>query len=111
MVFFRAEDFRGLAHEAHARHDQGLGRMVAAEAGHFQRVGNAAAGFLGQVLQVGVDVVVRDQHGVAFLQQALDAGDQFDALLRGRRLGCARPCARHAAAAFLRVFVFDGLDG
>ena len=89
-AFFRAEDFGGFAHEAHAGHDQRLGRVVAAEARHFQRVGHAAAGFLGQVLQVGVDVVVGDQHRVAFLQQALDA-----VLQRGflRRPTAWRACA------------------
>ncbi|MCY1373291.1 hypothetical protein D9M69_605560 [compost metagenome] len=67
-----AEDLGGLAHEAHAGHHQGLGVVVAAEARHFEGVGDAAPGFFGEVLQVGVDVVVRHQHRVAFLQQAAD---------------------------------------
>jgi hypothetical protein len=70
---FRAEDLGRLAHEAHAGDDQRLRGVVAAEARHFQRVRHAAAGFLGQVLQVGIDVVVGDQHGFTLLQQAADA--------------------------------------
>ncbi|MNS88892.1 hypothetical protein D3C72_1228840 [compost metagenome] len=42
-----AQDLGGLAHEAHAGHDQRLGGMIAAEARHFQRIRHAAAGFLG----------------------------------------------------------------
>ena len=50
--------------------------MVAPEAGHLQGIGHAAAGFVGDVLDVARYVVVRHQHGVAFPQQALDVGAQ-----------------------------------
>ena len=46
--------------------------VVAAEARHLERIGDAAAGLERQVLQVAVDVVVRHQHGVALLQHAHD---------------------------------------
>ena len=45
-----------------------------AEAGHFQRIGYAATGFLGQILQVGRRVVMRDQHCILLFHQRLDAG-------------------------------------
>jgi hypothetical protein len=67
------ENLRGLAHEAHAGDDQGLRRMIAAEARHFERVADDAAGLLGEVLQVGMHVVMRDHHRIALAQQAADA--------------------------------------
>ena len=94
MRFFGAQDFRRLAHEAHAGDDQGLGRVVAAEARHLERIGDAAAGFLGQVLQVGVDVVVGDQHRFAFLEQAADLVLELGAFVGRRRLRRARPGLR-----------------
>ena len=42
----RRQDLRGLAHEAHAGDDQRARRVVAAEARHLQRIGDAAAGLL-----------------------------------------------------------------
>jgi len=106
-----AEDFRRLAHEAHAGHHQGPGRMVAAEARHFQRVGDAAAGFLGQVLQLGVDIVVGDQHRLFLFQQAPDAVFQFRLFLRRWRGGDLGPGVGGAGGAVLRVVVFEGFDG
>ena len=41
----------------------------APEAGHLERVGHASAGGQGKVLQVAVDVVVRNQHRLALAQQ------------------------------------------
>ena len=64
---FRAQNLGGLAHEAHAGHDQGAGRVVAAEARHFQGIGHAAAGLLGQGLDLGVGVIVGHHHGVTGL--------------------------------------------
>ncbi len=84
--------------------------MVAAKARHFQRIGNAAAGFLGQVLQVGVDVVVRHQHRLLFLEQALDALFQRDAFFGGGRGWRARPGVGGAAGAVLWMLVLDGFD-
>mmetsp|Transcript_6218 Transcript_6218/g.25153 ORF Transcript_6218/g.25153 Transcript_6218/m.25153 type:complete len:345 (-) Transcript_6218:315-1349(-) len=89
-ALFGAEDLGRLAHEAHAGHHQGLGGMVAAEAGHFQRVGHAAAGGQREVLQRAVDVVVGDEHGVVLLQQRRRTLGQALAVAgrqRGRHLG------------------------
>ncbi|EJT85682.1 hypothetical protein PPS11_05472 [Pseudomonas putida S11] len=83
--FFRSEDFRRLAHEAHAGNDHGFGRVVLAEAGHFQRVGHAAAGFFGQRLDDRVAVIVGDQHGVLGLELGSDGRTVF-----GLLLGCQR---------------------
>ena len=47
------------------------------EARHLQRIGYAAAGLLGQSLQVGGGVVVRHQQCVLLAQQLLDARDQI----------------------------------
>ena len=57
-AFFRVEDFCGLTHEAHAGHDDGLGWVLVAEARHVERIGHQPAGFLGQVLQVRMHIVV-----------------------------------------------------
>ena len=65
-----SENLGGLAHELHAGHDQGLRRMILAEAGHFQRVTDNAAGFLGQVLHCVLGVVMGHQHRV-FLYKAI----------------------------------------
>ena len=51
-------------------------RMVVAEARHLERVRHRAAGLLGEVLQVRVHVVVRDEHRVEGLQALLDARDE-----------------------------------
>src|SRR6266702_4671668 len=44
-----------------------------AKARHLQRIGDAASGFLGEVLKVGLDVVMRKQRRAPLLEQALDA--------------------------------------
>jgi hypothetical protein len=86
-ALFRGEDFRRLAHEAHTGHDHRVGRVVLAEAGHFQRVGHAAAGFLGQGLDHRVAIVMGDQHGILGLQLGSDGRTVFG-LLRGcQRVG------------------------
>jgi hypothetical protein len=84
--------------------------MVAPEARHLERIGDAAAGFLGQVLQVGVDIVVRDEHRFTFLEQALDACFEFGLFSRRRRGGRARPCFGGAAGTGGGTVVFEGLD-
>ena len=109
-AFARAQNLGGLAHEAHAGHHQRLRRMIAAEARHFQRVRHAAAGFLGQVLQIGVNIIMRHQHRSGFLQQLPRAFLENDALLRRRRGRHARPCVRRAAAALGGPFEFDGFE-
>ena len=85
--------------------------MVTAEAGHLQRIGYAAAGFLGKILQLGIDVVMRDQHGLFFLQQATDLVFQRSTLVRRQWLRHARPGRCDAAGAITgRSFEFNGLD-
>ena len=90
--------------------------MVATKARHLQRIRHAATGFLGQVLQIGIHVVMRDQHGLPLLEQPFDAGLQFIALLarqHGRHLG---PGMGDAAGAGLlvgehvRAIEFNRLD-
>ena len=73
----RRQDLRRLAHEPNARDDQRLRRVVTPEAGHFQGVGHAAAGLVGEVLDVAVYVVVRDQDRVPIREQPLDFAFQF----------------------------------
>jgi hypothetical protein len=70
------EDLRGLAHEAHARDHHRLRAVRVAEARHLERVRDGAAGRLREVLQVGVDVVVRDEDGVALLQERVRLLDE-----------------------------------
>ena len=67
------EDLRGLAHEADPGDHQGGGPLLGAETGHLERVGHAAAGLVGQVLQVAVGVVMGREHRVLFAQQLADA--------------------------------------
>lgn len=62
--------------------------MVAAKTGHFQGVGDDAAGLLGQVLQVAVHIVVGHEHGTLGGQQV------FGALLEGLSLAGRERC-RH----------------
>jgi hypothetical protein len=114
---FRAQDLGRLAHEAHAGDHQGFGRVVAAEARHFQRIGHAAAGFLGQVLQVGVHVVVGHQHRFALLQQACGCGPS--GLLFGASTGGVRaqaseveqtpPTGRSYSKVLIGAMVFMGI--
>lgn len=68
MRFSGGEDFRRLAHKAHAGDQYGLGRVGGAEAGHFQGVGNTATGFFGQGLNHRVTIEVRHQHRVLSLE-------------------------------------------
>ena len=65
----------------------GLGRVLVAEARHFQGVRDAAAGFLGQCLDHRIGVVMRHQHRILALQLGgyLTAQPRF--LLRRKRLG------------------------
>ncbi|MDT4847097.1 hypothetical protein FQZ97_811450 [compost metagenome] len=59
--------------------------MLVAETGHFQGVGNAAAGFLGERLDHRVAVVMRHQHGVPGLEFG-GYGGTIMCLLLGRQL-------------------------
>jgi hypothetical protein len=111
--FVRRQNLGCFAHELHARHHQRLRRMVTAKARHLQRIADDAAGLFGQVLQVGVHVVVRHHDGVLFLQQAADFVLQRGALgrvsappARGPRRGGAAD-AGLAAGAGLGLFVVD----
>ncbi len=80
----RRQDLGGLAHEAHAGHHQGLLRGVAAEAGHLEGIGDAAAGLESQVLQVAVHVVVGDQRRVVLPEQFPGAGLEAGSFVGGR---------------------------
>ncbi|MNT64810.1 hypothetical protein D3C72_2027420 [compost metagenome] len=59
--------------------------MLVAETGHFQGIGDAAAGCLGQRLDHRIAVIVRDQHGIPGLQLGGD-GVTIVSLLLGRQL-------------------------
>ncbi len=50
--------------------------MLVAEACHFEGVGNGAAAFIRDHLQVIIGVIMRDQHSVLFPEQLLDLSDQ-----------------------------------
>ena len=84
--FFRAQDFGGLAHEAHACHYQGGSGVLGAKACHLQRVAHAAPGFAGQILQCTIHVIVGHHDGIALLEQGFDALGSL-ALLRLILLG------------------------
>ncbi|MDT4829227.1 hypothetical protein FQZ97_626420 [compost metagenome] len=73
--------------------------MVPPEAGHLQRIADAAAGLLGQLLERRVHVVVRHQHGAfPFEQRPRPIGR--GGLFAGRqRLRHARPGAADGAGA------------
>jgi hypothetical protein len=58
---------------------------------HLQRIADDAAGLLGQVLQVGVHVVVRHHDRVLFLQQAADLVLERGTLVLRQLGGHARP--------------------
>jgi hypothetical protein len=113
--FARAQDFCCLAHEPHAGHDERLCFMVAPEACHFQRIRHATARFIGEGLQLGVDVVMRNEHGLLSYEQFANACFERAAFLRGRRRRHFRPCMSHAARGTRRAFdarfvELDGLD-
>ncbi|MCY1440648.1 hypothetical protein D9M71_569320 [compost metagenome] len=86
-AFFRGEDFCRLAHEAYAGNDHRLGRMVLAEASHFQRVGHATAGLFGQRLDDRVAIVMGDQNGVLGLELGSDGRTVVGLLLGCQRIG------------------------
>ncbi|MNG97804.1 hypothetical protein D3C79_569270 [compost metagenome] len=86
-ALFRGEDFCRLAHEAHPGDNHRAGFVLVAEAGHFQRVGHAAAGFLGQRLDHRVTVVMGNQHRVLRLEFGGDGGTVIGLLLGGQRRG------------------------
>jgi hypothetical protein len=46
--------------------------MISAETGHFKRISDKAAGFLGQGLNLIVCIIMGDQHGIFFRQVLLD---------------------------------------
>ena len=104
------EDLRRLAHETHAGDHKGRGALRAPKARHLQRIGDAAAGFLGKVLNVGVDVVMREQYGAPLSEQPPDAGLQFPALLRARRFGHFGPSLRGAGNAGELALELDGTN-
>jgi len=80
-------DFGGLAHETYTGDQYGLGRMGCAEAGHFQGVGDTAAGFFGQGLDHRIAVEVGNQHRVLSLELGGDGGTQACLFLGAEGLG------------------------
>ena len=90
-----AQDLGGLSHEAHTGHDRGLGCMVATEAGHLQGVTHEATGGFCQGLDLGIRVVMGNQHGLARLEQHLDLGDQGRLLLGSQGLWFGREGVVH----------------
>ncbi|BDD92987.1 hypothetical protein PanNE5_24270 [Pandoraea sp. NE5] len=85
--------------------------MVSAETGHFERVSHTTARLFGEILQVGVDVVMGHQHSILLYEQALDSGLEGCAFyLRWRirdpcpRMGNTRGAARCGA---LELYGFD----
>ncbi|KPY73818.1 Uncharacterized protein ALO45_05526 [Pseudomonas syringae pv. syringae] len=86
-AFFRVENFRGFAHETYTRHQHSAGCMVIAEARHFQRVGHATTGFLGQRLDNRITIIVSDQHGVLLLEFLCNVGTVMRLLCRAQRPG------------------------
>ena len=89
--FFRAEDFRALAHEAHARHHQCIGFVFRTETRHLQRIAHASACFQSQILNQRIDVIMRHQDRVFLLQQGLDFVFQTTCRLAVGRVGNLRP--------------------
>ena len=86
--------------------------MVGAEARHFQRIADAAAGFARQVLQRAIHVVVGDHHRVALTQQAAQPVGGLALLVGALRRGHAGSgLADAAGAGGSRVIERDGLDG
>ncbi|MCY1408470.1 hypothetical protein D9M71_237910 [compost metagenome] len=61
--------------------------MLVAETGHLQRVGHAAAGFLGERLDHRIAVVVSHQHRILRLQLGGDGGAIIGLFLRAQLLG------------------------
>ncbi len=63
--------------------------MIAAKAGHLQRVTDETAGGFGQRLDLGIRVVVGNQYRLALLEQRLDFCGQGRSLLgtQGKRFG------------------------
>ena len=89
-ALFRAQNLGRLTHEANTGNNQRGGRVITTKPGHFKRVGDAATGLLGQLLQQGVGVVVGNQNGVLCLQRCCNTGLVVCLLCiakRSRRLG------------------------
>jgi hypothetical protein len=70
-----AQDLRGLGHEAHAAERDHLGIGLCRLARQFERVADE----IGKVLDLGLLIIVREDHRVALLAQTLDLGTDIDA--------------------------------
>ncbi|MNF55441.1 hypothetical protein D3C76_709040 [compost metagenome] len=86
-ALFRVEDLGRFAHETHASHQHGLGRMLVAEASHLKGIGHATTGFLGQGLDHRVAIIMGDQHCILRLEFGCDGGTVLRFFLGGQRLG------------------------
>ena len=70
--FVRAQNLGGFAHETNTRDDKGFGRIVPSETRHFQRVCDTSAGFFCQILNIAIDVVMRHEYRIFFLEEPFD---------------------------------------
>ena len=64
--------------------------MIATKTGHLEGVTDETAGLLRQRLDLGIRVVVGDQHRLALLEQCLDVCDQGRLLLGAQGKGLGR---------------------
>ena len=62
--FFRTQNFCCLSHEAYTcDHDSARG-MGKAEPGHLQGVSDTASGLFGKLLQVTINIIMRNKHRI-----------------------------------------------
>ncbi len=94
---FGRQDFRGLGHEADAAKSDhlGIGR------GRLARQIEAVADEIGEVLDLGLLVIMGEDHGVPLALQARDLGEQVDALQALRLNGHFCPSAARRRSASL----------
>ncbi len=67
-TLFGVQDLGGFTHEAHAGDHQCGGRMIMPEARHVQGIRYITPGLFGQRLQIGICVIVSDEHRIFLLQ-------------------------------------------
>ena len=73
-LFLRIQNLCRLSHETNAGNDHGGGRVLVAEARHFQGIRHTTTGLFCQPLDVRVGVIMRNQNGILLLQSHLDPG-------------------------------------
>ena len=70
--FFGRQNFCCFAHEFDTSNDERLGTVVSAKPSHLQRIRDAPASFISQILDILIHIVMSNQSGTAFLQQRLN---------------------------------------